>query len=213
MKLQFIIYIIVVVSSVICDDENTTQMTNIQKINTTMKTKVVKKHITDEFVPNQAFDLDWKHGKLFEGSAEIQKIDLEDVLEFLNNLVNEKIRQNFKFRNAVKQNAVAHFRGPISSSIENKHDVLCFHRQYGVKLNKLLPKKDPCLPKKIKFQVQSAKSPGKLSNTFQVDTSSYSKGRNMIPTTSATLQLFKDISAKNRSQNMKKKITKFVQFQ
>lgn len=170
--------------------------------------KLSKKHITEEFVPNTILDVDWKSGKLFEGSTEIKRIELEDVLDYLNNLVNEKIRQSVILRNA------GPWRGPISSSIENKHDVLCFHRQYGVKLNKLLPKKDPCMPKKIKFQVQSAKSPGKLSKTFQVDTSSYLQGRNLIPTTtSATLQLFKELTAKNRSKNMKKKITKFIQFQ
>lgn len=228
MNFKIFICLFVTFLSVNCNEYISSTPTYIQKIEKrveeipeveTKNPRLVKKHIVDDYLPtpNSIFDFNNIKNRHF-GSDEIAHVDLDEVMNFLSTLVNEKIRQNLLTKNTRQPIASPCLRGPINTSFENKNDILCFHRQYGVKLNRLLPK-NPCPPKKIKFQVQSKKSPGKFTKTLQVDTSSHSKdvARNLIPTTtSATLQLLKEFyekqKCKNQAKNVKKTFEKMIHF-
>lgn len=157
-----------------------------------------------------------------------QQVDIRAILDFIQGLVDEQ-RQSLKQQqqdnslNSKRQiSRLPHFRlsQPQLASIDSKHDILCFHRQYGVKLNKLLLAKN-CPPRRqrIRFQIQSAKTPGKMSHTNSVQVDSGTPFGNLmpiIPTTStaaksgATQQLFKEMAKTLRAKAMKKKFEKFA---
>lgn len=144
-----------------------------------------------------------------------QQVDLEAILEFLQGLVDERRLDNVNSKRQAygRPHFVStqqHLRLP---KLDSSHDILCFHRQYGVKLNKMLLAKN-CTPKRIKFQIQNAKSPGKLTsvNTVQVDSGPF------LPhlvaasssTSAASLPLFKEMAKALRAKTMKKKFDKFA---